>query len=113
MLTVAEVVSYVGTSVVVGLIATAVLWRRQTKRGVAIGFANLAAVYILALAVCIGCICALVVLSRIVGLPSGKWLMQALWMVSGVISYLLGGTVVARLVRSKGKMPNETMEPTR
>lgn len=113
MLTVPEISSFVGTSFVVALIATAVLWRRQAKRGVALGFAKAAAVYIVELAVCIGCVCALVMLSRIVGLQNGKWLMQALWMVSGVVSYFLGGSIVARLTRSRRVMPNKTMEPTR
>lgn len=113
MLTVPEILSYIGTSIVVALIGTAVLWRRQTKRGVALGFLRMAAVYIVALAVCIGCISALVILSRLVGLQSGRGLMQALWIVSGVASYLLGGSTVARLVRIGRAMPNKTLEPTR
>ena len=113
MLTVPEISSYAGTSIVVALIATAVLWRRQAKRGVALRFAKVMAVYIVALAVCIACICALVILSRIVGLQTGKWLMQALWVISGVVSYLFGGGIVARLIRPSRAMPNKTVEPTR
>jgi Co/Zn/Cd efflux system component len=113
MLTVPEISSYAGTSVVVALIATAVLWRRQAKQGVALGFARMAAVYVFVLAICLACICALVVLSRIAGLHSGKRLIQGLWIVSGVVAYFVGGSVVVRLRRSRRAPPNKTMEPTR
>lgn len=79
------------------LIAVVVLWRRQARQRVALGFVRWAGVYFVVLVVTLTCIVALTTLSSAVGFQNGRWLMQVLWLVSILIGYFLGGQAVARL----------------
>ncbi len=92
---------YAAQAVLPALIIVVVLWRRQARQGVALGFVKWMGVYVIALISCAACIVGLEALSRALGLQNGKWVVQLLWLVSTLIGYLVGGRAV---VRFRGKV---------
>jgi hypothetical protein len=94
-----DLFSSLGSAIVIALLVAGVLWQRQAKQRFSLGFGRVAIVYLIALAACVSCIVGLMTLSRATGLKNGKWLMQLMWMISGVIAYLAGGQAVMRLRR--------------
>lgn len=111
MIAAPEIYSQMGSAALIALIVVAVLWRRQAKQKFALPVPRLLIVYVVAFIVCFVCIFSLTAFSRFAEIPDGKWLVQTLWIISGLLAYFVAGYVVAHI--RQRVTPNKTMEPTR
>jgi hypothetical protein len=89
--------SYLGSSAVIALVASAVLWRRQRKQSIDFGFSRFLIVSVAAFTACFVSLVALVLLARRLGFQNVDRFMQPLWIISSVIAYLAGGGLVVLL----------------
>jgi Na+/proline symporter len=96
MITAPEVYSLMGSAALIALIVVGVLWRRQAKQKAVLSVPSVLVVYLVTFLVCAVCIVSLTALSRLADVPGGKWLVQTLWIISGLLAYFVAGCLVAR-----------------